>query len=241
MVQMVPDRTGRFSKRPHYQAEELDKECEQIATQFLRSLHGEAVFPITTDDLTKLIERDADDLDLYADLSRLGQDVEGVTEFYPGRRPVVRISADLSSDPRRENRLRTTLTHEYGHVRFHAYLWEIRDKETDLFHPRKVAEPTHCKRDTMLSASQADWMEWQAGYVCGALLMPRRVLARVVGTYMEQHDLFGPQSAEGVHGRALIAEVTDAFQVSEDAARVRLAKLDHLGTEHGPSLFNLPQ
>ena len=241
MVQMVPDRTGRFSKRPHYQAEELDQECEQIVTQFLRSLHGEAVFPITTDDLTKLIERDADDLDLYAELSHLGPDVEGVTEFHPGRRPVVRISAELSGDPRRENRLRTTLAHEYGHVHFHAYLWELRDRETDLFDPRKAAEPSQCKRDTMLSASQSDWMEWQAGYVCGALLMPRRELARVVGTYLEQHELFGPQSAEGVHGRALIAEVVDAFQVSEDAARVRLAKLDHLGTERGPSLFNLAQ
>ena len=99
MVQMVPDRTGRFSKRPHYQPEELDQECEQIVTQFLRSLHSEAVFPITTDDLTKLIERDAGDLDLYADLSHLGPDVEGVTEFHPGRRPVVRISAELSGDP----------------------------------------------------------------------------------------------------------------------------------------------
>ena len=123
----------------------------------------------------------------------------------------------------------------------HAYLWELRDRETDLFDPRKAAESSQCKRDTMLSASQSDWMEWQAGYVCGALLMPRRELARAVGGYLEQHGLFGPQSAEGVHGRALIAKVIDAFQVSEDAARVRLAKLDHLGTERGPSLFNLAQ
>lgn len=237
MVRMVPDRTGRFPERPHYRPEELDKECERIITHFLRQLHGDAVFPVTTDDLTKLIERDADDLDLYADLSHLGPDVEGVTEFLPGRKPTVRISAELSDDPRRENRLRTTLTHEYGHVHFHAYLWAMRPAGPDLLDRRASTEPSHCKRETMLNAPQTDWMEWQAGYVCGALLMPRQALARVVAEHQEQHGLFGPVSADGAHGLALIANVIDVFQVSEDAARVRLAKLNYLGAEHGPSLF----
>ena len=241
MVRMVPDRTGRFSQRPHYQTEELDRECERIIAQFLRSLHGEVVFPVTTDDLTKLIERDAADLDLYADLSHLGPQVEGVTEFHSDRRPTVRISEELSNDSRRENRLRTTLTHEYGHVYFHAYLWDIQSRETDLFHPHTKAESSHCKRETMLNAPQTDWMEWQAGYACGALLMPRAALAEVVGPYLGRHGRFGPVSADGTHGRALVAQVVDAFQVSEDAARVRLAKLDYLGTEQGPSLFNPSQ
>ncbi len=73
--------------------------------------------------------------------------------------------------------------------------------------------------------------------MCGALLMPRSRLARVVADYQEQHGIFGPASADGVRGQALIAIVADAFRVSGDAARVRLAKLDYLGTEHGPSLF----
>jgi len=234
---MVPDRTGRFPERPHYDSEELDKECEKIITQFLRELYGEAVFPVSTDDLTKLIERKAEDLDLYADLSSLGPDVEGVTEFRPRHKPNVRISAKLSNDPRRENRLRTTLTHEYGHTHFHAYLWATQPSGPDFLNPRIATEPSHCKRDTMLGAPQTDWMEWQAGYVCGALLMPRSVLARVVGEYQEQHALFGSVSVDGTHGQALIARVVNAFQVSEDAARVRLTKLNYLGSEHGPSLF----
>jgi hypothetical protein len=29
-----------------------------------------------------------------------------------------------------------------------------------------------CKRDGIINARQSDWTEWQAGYACGALLMP---------------------------------------------------------------------
>ena len=50
--------------------------------------------------------------------------MEGLTEFRLGQKPSVKISALLAEDEGRKNRLRTTLTHEYGHVHFHAYLWE---------------------------------------------------------------------------------------------------------------------
>jgi hypothetical protein len=125
MVTYVSDRTGRFPQRPHYKAVELDRECESIINAFLKDLHGAVEFPVTTDDLTKLIERDTSDFDAYADLSELGPDVEGVTGFYRARKPAVKIAAWLAEDARYENRLRTTMTHEYGHVRFHAYLWEM--------------------------------------------------------------------------------------------------------------------
>jgi len=42
---------------------------EQIVVDFLTAQHHKIQFPITTDDLTILIERDAEDLDPYADLS----------------------------------------------------------------------------------------------------------------------------------------------------------------------------
>lgn len=237
MVRMVPDRTGRFPERPHYRPEELDRECEHIISTFLRDLYGTIKFPVETDDLTKLIEREADALDMYADLSGLGPDVEGVTEFRPGQRPVVRIAAELSNDDRRENRLRTTLTHEFGHLQFHAYLWATRPAG-DLFNPHAQAEPSHCKRDTMLGAPQTDWMEWQAGYVCGALLMPVSHFGRCVTAYKECHGLFGPVPAASDHGRALIAAVVEDFQVSQDAARIRLIKLGHLGFSQHSSLFS---
>jgi len=240
MVKYVRDTTGRFSQRPHYEPAELDRECEAIITKFLKEKYGKVVFPVTTDDLTVLIERDVDDFDPYADLSIYGNEVEGVTEFYPGRKPHVKISGDLANDDRRENRLRTTLTHEYGHVRFHAYLWDVEPPAPDLLRQNRNANKQICKRDTILNAAQYDWMEWQAGYACGALLMPASRLRRLVGDYQQANGLFGVIGERGEHGQALIAKVQQEFQVSADAARVRLSTLKVLGpADAGPSLFSV--
>jgi hypothetical protein len=114
MVQYVRDQTGRFQQRPHYKPEELDRECESIITGFIKGLHGEVRYPIETEDLKTLLERDTEDLDVYADLSTYGAEVEGVTEFKPGRKPSVKISSHLTENNRRENRLRTTLTMSTG-------------------------------------------------------------------------------------------------------------------------------
>src|SRR5690606_14149997 len=103
MVKMVRDLMGRFAQRPYYLAEELDRECEQIVTSFLTAGHGNARLPITTDELSLLIELEGADLDSCVDLSRFGDDVEGVTAFYVDREPDVMISDRLANDPRREN------------------------------------------------------------------------------------------------------------------------------------------
>lgn len=227
-MKYVRDTTGRFQQRPHYEPAELDRECEKIITGFLNGLHGKTEYPVLTDDLTKLIERDAQDLDLYADLSHYGKDVEGVTEFLPNQKPRVAISKELMENDRRENRLRTTLTHEYGHVKFHAYLWDIEPPTPDLLERMPHGNKIICKRETMIDATQTDWMEWQAGYICGAILMPKSVALRICREYAEANGLYGAVSLQTAHGSTLIAQIVSAFSVSEDAARVRLLKLNLL-------------
>lgn len=225
MVVYVRDQTGRFQQRPHYKPEELDRECESILTAFIRGLHGEVRYPIETEDLKTLIERDTEDLDVYADLTAYGAEVEGVTEFNRGRKPSVKIASRLTEDDRYENRLRTTLTHEYGHVRFHGYLFETESAQGELLGREPNRNKIICKRDSMIDAAQTDWMEWQAGYVCGALLMPKTAVLNACRSYVEAHGVYGTISLQTAHGAALIAEITTAFKVSNDAARVRLLKL----------------
>lgn len=234
----IPDNTGRFSRRPYYTEQELDRECELIITKFLKAHRGKVEYPVSTDDITTLIEQDASDLDLYADLTPYGTNVEGMTVFTPGRKPKVAISAEMANDSSRENRLRTTLTHEYGHVHFHAYLWSLEPPSDGLLGGRGKNAAIYCKRDTMIEAPKVDWMEWQAGFVCGALLMPRSALQKLVAAYQEKRNGFGP-IALGTHAAAaLIERVSNDFQVSRDAARVRLTRMEILGKEdRGPSLF----
>ncbi len=219
-------RDARFGQRPHYKPEELDRECESIISGFLKGLHGAAHYPVRTDDLTKLIERDTTDLDLYADLSGYGPDVEGVTEFTPGQKPRVLISASLSQSPSQENRLRTTLTHEYGHVHFHSYLWDMDTGSGNLFPQHQThANKGICKRDTILNAGQSDWMEWQAGHVCGALLMPKSVVVQRFHDFATRHKVSAPLWSTTPTGALWVNEVVTAFQVSSDAARIRSLKL----------------
>ena len=143
-MKWVKDRTGRFARRPHYLPAELDVECEQLMSSFLKSRYGSVAYPITTDDLTVLIESLTDSLDLYADLTGEEGEVEGVTDFIPRRRPKVRISKRLTEDQRMSNRLRTTLTHELGHVHFHSFLFDG-EQSGDLFDaqaaPPSIARP----------------------------------------------------------------------------------------------------
>ena len=236
-MKYVPDRSGRFPRRPHYEPAELDQECEHIITDFMRSHGGGFRLPIPTDALTKLIERDADDLDLFADLAGEGEDVEGVTDFIPQQKPRVRICSGLS-DEARENRLRTTLTHEYGHVKFHDFLWQAEVKNQRL-HPHftRAASPK-CHRGGILDAPYSDWMEWQAGYVSGALLMPVKSVREITGRFLEDHKLYTPIPASTAKAGMLINLIHSAFAVSRDAARVRLFKLNLLSAEdQGPQLL----
>ena len=237
-MQYVPDKTGRFVRRPHYEPGELDDECERIITEFLRQKYSRVTYPIATNDLTLLIEQEAEELDLYADLSKEGIDVQGVTYFFPKKKPRVRIAKELSEAPNRENRLRTTLTHEFGHVRFHNYVWQLDlvPQELPTNVPSKVSPK--CNRESMLNASPKDWMEWQAGYISGAFLMPVRALTNLAGDFCRQNNLFAPLVVQSTPGRELQHAVMEQFKVSEEAARVRMLKLQLLSErDQGPTLF----
>jgi hypothetical protein len=221
-MKWVKDRTSRFSLRPHYLPAELDSECEKLITDFLNQRHGKIGYPVSTDDLTVLIETLTSDLDLYADLSDEVGDVEGVTDFFPGRQPKVRITKQLTLDPGMSNRFRTTLTHELGHVKFHTFMFDG-SASGDLFGPGALVASNKCKRDSMLPTAQTDWMEWQAGFACGAFLMPATALRLTVKQFLEEHDMtigrFAPKSKEA---QSLITIVATTYAVSREAARVRL-------------------
>jgi hypothetical protein len=69
--------------------------------------------------------------------------------------------------------------------------------------------------------------------------MPASALRQLVRPYVEKHGLFGVVGEQDSHGHALIELVKGGFEVSVDAARIRLIKLGILGPKGaGPSLFS---
>lgn len=240
-MRWVVDKTGRFAQRPHYDSAELDGECEQLITSFLREKHGDVRFPIDTNDLIILLERAAQDVDTFADLSGEGPDVEGVTYFNPNGKPDVKISARLSNDPWAAHRFRTTATHELGHVTFHNFLWPIEPRPA-LFYPDEQVhqDPSpRCKRDNIQPVLATDWMEWQAGYACGSFLMPISHLKRVVADARKSAGLLNSPQANSDGAQHVISAVKVAFDVSTDAARVRLYQL-HLLNQQPVQSTGLP-
>jgi hypothetical protein len=218
---MIRDRTGRFPQRPYYEQRELDLECERLIGAFLKRRHGEVRYPIRTEDLTVLLDQATSDFDSSADLSTCGADVDGVTDFYVDRSPRVRIANRLS-EPRFENRFRTTATHELGHVKFHTFLYQLDLSTSPLFPSHSSgSESAACTREKILLAGETDWMEWQAGYISGAVLMPISVVKGIVGDVAA----IRPLKASAPKAIELIETVQSTFQVSQDAARIRLIKL----------------
>lgn len=210
-IRMVEDETGRFAARPLFAKPDMDEGCERIVSGFLAQRHGAVRYPLSTDDLTALIERDTEDLDLYADLSPYGRDVEGMTLFAPGRRPSVKISGRLTASRRQTNRYRSTLAHEYAHVVLHAFLYE------------DLAETAVSER-----RGRSDWMEWQANYAAFALLMPKTALAGTVAELLGEEGLPGPPESGSAAERHIVATVRRRFAVSPAAARIRLDQHGHL-------------
>jgi hypothetical protein len=222
-MKWVQDKTGRFARRPHLQPEEIDAQCERLVRKFLSKKYGKVEFPIRTDDLTILIEERAD-LDSCADLSHEEGEVEGVTEFRPGRRPLVSIANSLGA-PNMENRLRTTLTHEFGHVYFHQFMFDTQAQSESLFPTEPKGQVNKCNRASIVNAAETDWMEWQAGYACGAILIPIGALIATVQAFRAENDLEYSNLALGTDaGQKLVVRVSTEFQTSKDAARVRLLK-----------------
>ena len=245
-MKWVADQAGRFRLRPYYDREELDFECERIVSHFLVRKYGIRCFPVSTDDLTVMIEEDTSDLDLFSDLSRLGEDVEGLTDFFPDRKPAVKISGDLSLDDRKEHRLRTTLTHEYGHVKFHTFLWELNRwenpanavfctgstrKYSRLYrrfkHPLPEINPI-CKNNRIIDAPFEDWMEWQASYACGAFLIPITPVKKIAEDFLEHYSDRRWLPADTNEAIELTGIVAESFDISTAAAQVRLKKLGFL-------------
>jgi hypothetical protein len=209
VARWLRDASGRFPRRPHYEPAELESVCADLLSELHQLRPPTERRAITTDELTVLIEQHAADLDLYADLP---PELDAVTDFARDARPRVRVAARLSSQPRSANRLRSTLAHELAHVVLHNFIWWFNPYPGVPFDPQALSP--RCA----LKTRAGDWMEWQANYCAGALLIPATALA----------DAQDPMWERSPSGRALIRSVQAEFEVSAQAATIRLRQLGRL-------------
>lgn len=216
-------------------------EIETIAEDELRraGLMPSPDDPVT--DLERLIEGHLKaQLDQYA---QLPDGVLGLTRF-GARRPVVSISSALTEAAEEESplpgkvgRWRATLAHEASHIFLHRYLFDpdmvpLANRPPDET-PVGGSTVMRClhrdvndvrTQDWGRTSRRQDWREVQANRGMAALLMPSRAFKDVAFDQTAKLglvDLYSsPDSAD-----TLATAVADIFQVSKQAALIRLGTL----------------
>jgi Zn-dependent peptidase ImmA (M78 family) len=137
----------------------------------------------------------------------------------------------LSEQTKRANRYRTTLSHEFGHVHLHGFLLSGGQRSFFADETKGPYKNNECRRETILDATSSDWMEWQAGYASGAILIPFTPLRELYRTFCQTSNILTACEINSPDGQRLVRQVAGKFQVSEDAARVRLLQRSYL-TDH---------
>lgn len=213
----------------------IEREAQNLILQHLRKRRQESdLFPVTAEDLVALVEERAQDLNVYDDISHFGTGVEGVTLFSVGKKPNVQVSPELS-EASNQNRYKSTLAHELGHVVLHDPMFQQR-RADGLFGPSQLAFSVSF-RDGAGSDSQTDLYEWQAWYFCRCLLMPPSEVIRLIST--DHEERLSEIWVESELGYEVIRSCAQTFGVSESLARIHLAKIGALVTERPvPNLFS---
>ena len=135
------------------------------------------------------------------------------------------IDAQLLDD-KQEHRYRFTAAHEGAHKILHSQYFTHNPDQLEISGMGR--EPmVQCRVDITKQpkkesvCTDTDWMEWQANRLASALLMPRSMVNKLVEDMKAKSSVF--QSA------VCIRAVSDKFNVSELAARIRLKELDIIG------------
>ncbi|MDE2126276.1 MAG: ImmA/IrrE family metallo-endopeptidase [Armatimonadetes bacterium] len=172
-------------------------------------------------------------LDQHADLPT---DVLGVTHFTPGKAPRVEINRDLTSSADSESspswvrgRLRSTMAHEGAHVILHRQDAESRAAQFSLFGDEddelRQQGDVCLKRDFGVIRPQLNRREYQANVGMAAILMPKSIFVEVAESFMPNANLKCPRPQDLVFSESVIAKLAQRFQVSKQAAGIRVKTL----------------
>jgi hypothetical protein len=149
-------------------------------------------------------------------------------EFISVKKNTIIIEGTLAENPAYEHRERFTLGHEAAHGLLHAEYFQRKaefagysDTSGGIY--AKPSFPDLSGVDVNGRRLQGEaWLEWQANYLAAVLLMPKAAIKKL-------RNQIGPEMG-GYWHIELINKMITVFNVSEQAARVRLASLGYLPT-----------
>jgi Zn-dependent peptidase ImmA (M78 family) len=151
----------------------------------------------------------------------------GLTEEFMENRGAVLADKRLTERGRKEQK-RITIAHEVGHWLFHRIYFERQIEKSEP--ADRVCDMDSCieGRERPYFQTDHDWMEHQAKFFSGAILMPESAFRKAAVDPQIQKFLFITHARSDVEARdrALAKQLAHVFQVSEKAARLRMKELD---------------
>lgn len=160
--------------------------------------------------------------------------VLGVTEFFAGAQPKVSINRDLTGAMEEGGeasvlgRWRATLAHEASHVILHRAVFELDERQQDMFGRLESSSSSQklmrcLKRNVFFRSGGSEWHEIQANRGMAAMLMPKEVFRAAAIAAKEKMN--GSSRGELGYGDKLASALAERFKVSRQAAAIRLSTL----------------
>ncbi len=225
-----PDPKSPWGKQLRFE----DNEFEAIMDEMRGRAGSECFTPGKGIDVDLVVLRA---VDTEADYVGLPPGVLGRSIFGPDGSVKIEISRTLSDEAEHgrvaRRRLRTTVAHECGHVACHRGLF-IRDTETlslfatgDASSSIKAKPPILCRAESVNHSSyNGEWWEYQANRCMAALLLPKKMFSasakqRLAGGGFKS----GEDCLKRGYGESLVRELSDEYDVSQQATLFRLQAL----------------
>lgn len=184
-------------------------------------------------------------LDQHADLD---PDVLGLTEFPPGLPPAISINRDLTNSaldaedgaPGLVGRWRATLAHEASHVILHQVLFDLDPNQGSMFdlpdRPEALRLMRCLKREVTFVKGAGDWREVQANRGMAGLLMPKSIFQEVASLEFDRLGLVVGIASDSDSSNRVAAALAGRFEVSRQAASIRLVTLGLVRPTSQPAL-----
>lgn len=129
---------------------------------------------------------------------------------------------------RADTKFAVTIAHEIGHWLFHKVYFARHMSDGQQVARVSDMDTSIEGREGFTLQTDHDWMEHQANYFSGAILMPESAFRKAVENPAIQRFLFitHARSDVDVRDRKLAKQLAHVFQVSEEAARLRMKELN---------------
>ncbi len=209
------------ARRPYF----TDADFERIAWD---ELHGQGLYPASPEPIRieRFIEKRFGLTPVFEDLPPA---VLGYTEFGPKGPTAVYVSRALSEDGSRtaERRITSTLAHETGHGLLHSHLFVLDPQKVfGLFgdHEDVTGSRILC-REGGRQGYDGRWWEFQANRAMACLMMPKDLVLVLISGLMVASGQLGTPVLEDSNRARAVAALSDSFDVSLQAAEIRLAAL----------------